>query len=102
MTAPNTPPTNINAPSVPASVGVNPRGRIIFSTHVVMPLKIPNPINETNKYNQNDLTVKACLSPSNIKARTWLPSGPGGVGGFSFANSKNKDAENAVTPPYIN
>src|SRR5512139_3823769 len=60
ITAPSSPPISITAPSVPASVGVNPRGRMMFSTHVVTPLKIPKPINDTNKYSQNDFTVNAC------------------------------------------
>ena len=100
ITAPSTPPASISAPSVPASVGVKPRGRMMFSTQVLMPLKMPMPMNETSRYSQKGLTLRACLRPSSIRARTSWPGGQGGVGGFSRARTMKSTAEKAAIPPY--
>jgi len=101
-TAPITPPTSINAPRVPASAGVKPRGRTMFSTQVVTPLKMPIPMKDTTRYSQKSRTLRACLSPSSISARTSWPSGQGGVAGFSRAKTRNSSAETAAMAPYSN
>ena len=77
-TAPTTPATSIRAPIVPASVGVNPRGFTICSTHVVTPLKVLMTMKATSSMMRNGFILRACLRPSNISTRSSSPGGPGG------------------------
>ena len=98
-TAPTRPPTTITAPSVPASVGVNPRGRMMFSIQVLTPLKIPRPATATASISQKGRTLRACLSPSKASARISDPGSPGGVGGFSRASTRNRTELAAATEP---
>ena len=98
-TAPMMPARSITPPMMPASVELKPRGLRICSSQVVTPLKALMTRKATPSMTRNGLTVRACLRPSSMSARSSMPAGHGGVAGRSRASARNATAVTAANRP---